>query len=51
MSKNIEIAIKKPIIEFFKDINAEKNIDEETWKEFVKGRIKTDGGSLILKLN
>lgn len=43
--------IKKPIIEFFKDINAEKNIDEDTWKEFVKGRIKTDGGSLILKLN
>ncbi|MBQ9187287.1 MAG: hypothetical protein IJ144_05630 [Prevotella sp.] len=43
--------IKKPVIQFLKDIHADENIDKDTWRELIKGRKKTEGGDLILKLN
>lgn len=43
--------IKKPIVKFLQDIHADKDISEEAWKELRAGRIKTDGGNLILRLN
>mgnify|MGYP007056178992 CR=1 FL=1 len=43
--------IKKPVIQFLKDIHADANIDKDTWRELIKGRKKTEGGDLILKLN
>lgn len=43
--------IKKPIIQFLKDIHAEENIDSDTWRELTSGKKKTEGGNLILSLN
>lgn len=43
--------IKKPIIQFLKDIHAEENIDPDTWRELISGKKKTEGGNLILRLN
>lgn len=43
--------IKKSVVQFLKDIHAEENIDHETWNDLLKGKKKTEGGNLILKLN
>lgn len=43
--------IKRPVIQFLKDIHANERMDDATWGEVISGHKKTSGGDLILKLN
>lgn len=42
--------IRKPIIQFLKKIKARKNLDADVWKQVMEGKVKTNGGDVIINL-
>ncbi len=42
--------IRKPIIQFLKDIDADKYMSESTWRDIEQGMLKTTGGNKIIEI-
>lgn len=43
--------VRKPVIKFLKVIHSEQDVDSVMWQNLLDGKMKTDGGNPILKLN